>query len=230
MRGARGRATLPGMFDVVVCGIDGSDADAEVARQGAILAGPDGRVELHSVVFKPGEVAAAERAVRAAEAIVRDAGGRPFPDVVESTDDTAMVLATAVGADLLVVGDHHHNRADGILFGTIAATAVHRAPCPVLIARPAPDFPGPVLLADDGTDASADARRLAGAIATAHGCALETLTADGRPVKEIERAAAAARPGLLVLGSRRQRGVRALTSVSERVAPHVGCSVLVARA
>jgi len=59
---------------------------------------------------------------------------------------------------------------------------------------------------------------------------LELEYRDARPVAAVLDAAREARADLIVLGSRGLRGLRALGSVSERVAHHAGCSLLVVRA
>ena len=57
----------------------------------------------------------------------------------------------------------------------------------------------------------------------------ELLERSGDPADEILAAAAAESVSLLALGSRGLKGLRALGSVSERVAHRAACSVLVAR-
>jgi nucleotide-binding universal stress UspA family protein len=61
------------------------------------------------------------------------------------------------------------NRFVGIAIRSVATYATHRAPCAVLISRPAPTFPGRILLADDGQEVSDAAVRVAAAIAAQHG-------------------------------------------------------------
>jgi nucleotide-binding universal stress UspA family protein len=119
-------------------------------------------------------------------------------------------------------------------------------------------FPGRLLVATDGSEGSAAATRLAGAIARRHGSSVMQLHVNGAssrhamaveaaelrrmtgaepvPLTETgpahERIVAAARSqraSLVVLGSRGLRGIRALGSVSERVVHEARCSVLIAR-
>jgi len=113
-------------------------------------------------------------------------------------------------------------------------------------------------VATDGSDGSAAATRLAGAIARRHESGVMQLHVGGTssrhamameaeelmratgtepvPLTETgpahERIAAAARSqhaSLVVIGSRGLRGIRALGSVSERVVHEAPCSVLIAR-
>ena len=55
------------------------------------------------------------------------------------------------------------------------------------------------------------------------------IEADGAPVRAVLTAAQACEASLIVIGSRRLRGMASLRSVSERVAHEAACSVLVAR-
>jgi nucleotide-binding universal stress UspA family protein len=154
-------------------------------------------------------------------------------------------------ATLLALGSHGHRRAAEIVAGGPAGELLHRATCSVLLARPPGDrarFPRSILVGVDGSRgaeaALAAAERLAGRL----GSALRVVTAlrskdldlgrvrarvplaeevDGRPVGALVSASRDA--DLLVVGSRGLRGIRALGSVSERVAHQAHCSVLVVR-
>jgi nucleotide-binding universal stress UspA family protein len=71
--------------------------------------------------------------------------------------------------------------------------------------------------------------RQAAALAPERGLDPTLLLKRGEPQDEIPRAAREERASLVVIGSRGLSGVRALGSVSERVAAQAPCSVLVAR-
>ena len=45
-------------------------------------------------------------------------------------------LASDVGADLVVVGTHGHTGLDRLLLGSVGASLIRNAPCPVLVCRP----------------------------------------------------------------------------------------------
>jgi nucleotide-binding universal stress UspA family protein len=45
-------------------------------------------------------------------------------------------LASDVGADLVVVGTHTHTGMERLLLGSVAASLIRNAPCPVLVCRP----------------------------------------------------------------------------------------------
>jgi nucleotide-binding universal stress UspA family protein len=157
----------------------------------------------------------------------------------------------AARATALVVGSHGHRRAFEILVGGVAGELLHSAPCAVLVARPPADpaaFPSTVVVGCDGSRASDEALAAAGRLAARFTVPLSVVTAlggkgvdlervqrvapralrlDGRPVDALVHAG---REGaLLVVGSRGLHGLRALGSVSERVAHKAACSVLVVR-
>ena len=153
-------------------------------------------------------------------------------------------------ATLLAMGTHEHHRATEILIGGVAGELLHTAPCSVLIARPCrmQDFPTKLVVGDDGSDQAHEAVAVARQLAARFGIPMRVVTAlDGkgvdllhvhhrarfaevverRPVKALVEAARDV--DLLVVGSRGLHGVKALGSVSERVAHNASCSVLVVR-
>ncbi len=121
------------------------------------------------------------------------------------------------------------------------------------------EFPGVIVHAADGSVDSLDAARVAGKIGARHGSKVisvnvsddpsagkvfaeeaaslvEQAGADvdvealrGSPHRGIENFAASAKASLVVIGSRGMSGLKALGSVSERVAHRSPCSVLVVR-
>jgi nucleotide-binding universal stress UspA family protein len=153
-------------------------------------------------------------------------------------------------ATLLALGSHGMRRAAGITIGSIATTMLHEAPCPVLLARAVAGSEGPssVVVGVDGSDESRVAAEVARELGDRLRLPVEAVLATGgkpvgpdllagigleyevdtaRPVKAlIERAGTSS---LLVVGSRGLHGIRALGSVSERVAHEARCPVLVVR-
>lgn len=137
-----------------------------------------------------------------------------------------------------------------ILIGGVAGEMLHDAPLSVLVTRPAPEaFPLSIVVGVDGSDAADAALTTAEALAERFGAELTVLTAfrakdvdlarmrrrsprvvavDGHPVETLVTASAFA--DLVVVGSRGLHGLRALGSVSERVAHEAKSSVLVVRA
>jgi len=153
-------------------------------------------------------------------------------------------------ATSVVVGSHGASRATGIALGVVSTSLLHQAPCSVLVARGSVDagrWPRRIVVGIDGSDDSASAFEAASALADrldAHLLAV-VATRDARVDLAAARRISAAceehdtqaldlldhaseSADLLVVGSRGFR-LRALGSLSERVAYEAGCSVLVAR-
>jgi nucleotide-binding universal stress UspA family protein len=266
------QAAAGSIFDRILCGVDGTDESRDAVSQVARLAPETSRVILCSVwnsgasvalgwsppitrtaSFPRDEIEAAVKAVRPllpASVVVETSvvEGPPGP----------MVLTEAArhSATLVAVGSHDRKRLSGMFLGSVATQVLHEAPCPVLVARPpsAERFPATIMVAVDGSEASAHAIHTAAEIARRLGAELEAVVATGggtSPNRDAIRnaldAAAGAdvplrtdpdppaealtrlEPDLLVMGSRGLHGVRALGSVSERVAHDARCSVLVVR-
>ena len=150
---------------------------------------------------------------------------------------------------LVVVGSHGTGRARGILAGSTVTELVHKAPCSVLVTRGAARIPRRIVVGVDGSRESARAYAVARDLADRFGAHMRTIvdhggkpvdmdlvraiTGDG--VKETFREPVQALVGasgivdLVVVGSRGLHGLKALGSVSERVAHQAECSVLVVR-
>ena len=158
--------------------------------------------------------------------------------------------AAAERATLLVVGSHGQGRTRGVLVGSTATEVVHKAPCSVLVARTAGEsFPRRIVVGVDGSPESEAAYAVAQALADRFGGNVWPLVAHGGEdvdVGRVERivgyrrddqpgepvsalVAASADADLLVVGSRGVHGLKALRSVSERVAHRAGCSTLIVR-
>ncbi len=161
--------------------------------------------------------------------------------------------AVRAEATLIAVGAHGGGRLAGAALGRVASMLLHEAPTSVLLARPPFDpgaFPSRVVVGFDGSDASRQALSVAARLCADGARALTVVAAtrdEEMALRDIrERAAphevtvirrrpvealidAAERADLLVVGSRGATGVRALGSVSERVAHRAASSVLVVR-
>jgi nucleotide-binding universal stress UspA family protein len=96
--------------------------------------------DLYSVALPTAEQVRAE--VRgAAEAMVREVlaerpAGAPVPDVrLEVVEGAAqdVLVDTAAGADLLVVGSRGRGPVRGVLLGSVALHCAMHAPCPVMV-------------------------------------------------------------------------------------------------
>jgi nucleotide-binding universal stress UspA family protein len=152
---------------------------------------------------------------------------------------------------LVAVGSHGQGRLRGIILGSTATELIHKAPSSVLIARKAgPDFPRRIVAGVDGSPQSAAAYSVARHLSKRFSAELWPVVAHGNtggvdkqlvakiidyhhedlpgePVQAI--VAAAADADLVVVGSRGLHGLKALGSVSERVAHRAHCSTLVVR-
>jgi nucleotide-binding universal stress UspA family protein len=167
-------------FRSILCGVDGSRIAAEAARQAAILATAGARVRLLGVGWEEGhgrwasatiEPHRLAAALETARLEARGLGVAPEVRLVESRDETSVLLTHASESDLLVLGASSPSRGIGILAGSTATAAVHSAPVPVLLARRPPDgvaFPSSILAAIDGSPATPGVAAAAALFASAH--------------------------------------------------------------
>jgi nucleotide-binding universal stress UspA family protein len=217
---------------------------AAVYLAGAIVAGwPAERIasELDEAV---GDV------VRRAEAL---AGERVTSKVVNAPAvESLLAEIRQEKATVICVGSHSHHRLPGIVVGYVATAMLHEAPCSVLVARKPSqpdDFPRSIVVGIDGSPQATAAHEVASELAArfdvelrpvcAYGgmhyvdtdaviAAFPDLSLDEREAVEA-LLAASVRADLVVVGSRGLHGLRALGSVSERIAHRANCTVLVVR-
>jgi nucleotide-binding universal stress UspA family protein len=231
----------------VLVGIDRSVESLEAARQAAMLVEPGGSLTLLSAWTLPPpvigvvspefvrhsderlEIEAATLAVEAAKAGICSRLS-PSTKIVRgfARDELIKEIAND-GTTLVVVGSHGTARIRGILLGSIATVVVHKAPCAVLIARPAaPEFPSRIAVGIDGSPESAAVEAVAAHLAARFGGRQRMVDARGGDAVST-LVAASAEADLLVVGSCVQHGLSALRSVSERVAHRAQCSTLIVR-
>ncbi len=169
------------------------------------------------------------------------------------------VLPTLLGAledakaTVAVAGRHGHSRLAGLVLGSAVTTLLHEAPCSVLVAGPCEGpFPRSIVVGYDGSEQAARAVHEAVEIAHRVDASLDAVCAtDGKevPLDRLQSSLTEIAPGtmlsvedadpvhalvsakadLVVVGSRGLHGMKALGSVSERVAHKADCSVLVVR-
>lgn len=152
-------------------------------------------------------------------------------------------------ATLIAVGSHGHGRLPGILIGSTATEIVHKAPCSVLVTRKgARPTPRTIVAGIDGSSESAAAYAVAAALAQRFAADLWPVVAWGgkavdrrlvdaiaakredSPDEPVDALVAAATDAdLLVVGSRGLHGLKALGSVSERVAHESRTTTLIVR-
>jgi nucleotide-binding universal stress UspA family protein len=152
-------------------------------------------------------------------------------------------------ATLALVGTHGHGRLSEIMIGGVAGELLHNAPCSMCIARPPVAeglFPRAIVAGVDGSAESEAAVATGRYLAERFAAPLTLVSAlggkdvdrhrardlgaievEGHPVEALVEASKDA--DILVVGSRGLHGLKALGSVSERVAHHANCSVLVVR-
>lgn len=232
------------IFDRILAGIDESGESLEAAHQAAILAtGPVtllASYDITQVVTGAGlapaplvhldEAPMREKAERALEhAKLAMAPREPICKIERGRSWDLLLSEIARGNQTLVaVGSHGAGRAKGIVIGSTTTELLHKAPCSVLVARkPLNTFPSSIVVGVDESAESVAADAVAHDLAERFGAKLERYENVRHPVSTLVEAAIEA--DLLVVGSRRLRGVKALGSVSERVAHEAKCSVLVIR-
>lgn len=215
-----GRLTAPRaerLINEALCGIDGSEASFAALEQAAALVGPGGGVTALVVTSlrretgqMPGYDAAelVERACSLAEAaevscVVEVDPARPVHTVVSDW---------ATGHELLAIGAPPRSILAGMLFGSVAGTALRELSTPILFARPAgpSGFARRVMVASDGYEGSGELVGFAERLARETDAALTLLHAPGRHAggerTEVERQAGSiSREGIdgevLALGS-----------------------------
>jgi nucleotide-binding universal stress UspA family protein len=192
-----------------------------------------------------------EEAARACATAGEIMGGRLNCTTKVVRGDAKHVLRHVCAEDdatLLALGGRSSSRFLGMMIGETASTLLHDTARSVFLARPQWGqrwHPNRIVVGLDGSDFSLAALAVADDLAERLGSAIQVVTATGG--KPVEREGAWAErvtewdPGhpfaalrdrstmadLLILGSRGLHGVRALGSVSERVAHRAHCSALV---
>jgi nucleotide-binding universal stress UspA family protein len=188
------------------------------------------------------EAAIAEARTIAPSASAKVVNGDPVPVLLREVE--------AEQATLVAVGSHGRGRAAGMLLGTVAARMLRDAPCSVLIARAARDqetWPQSVVVGIDGSVESAAAFAVARLVAERFDASTHAVASSGdqfdreaaraitseleeQPGRAVDGLAAASDSAdLVVVGSRGLHGLKALGSVSERVANQARSSVLIVR-
>ena len=183
-----------GVFDRIVCGVDGTPESLEAVRQAARLAPDSAAVYLlHAVDLVP-TAAVAWMAPEIGPAMVADAAEaleeasalvpRAYTSSAEGSPGTCLLdEIERVVATLVAVGTHGTSRAEGILLGATASRMLHDASCSVLVAR-APEggstfAPQRILVGIDGSDESAAAAHAGLALAERVGASAKGLIAVG---------------------------------------------------
>jgi len=229
-------------FDHVLVGVDGTAPALEACRQAVRVAAPGTPIELAAAAHLVKAIRTGHNAARIARELRDDAeralveaarvvGPRARPHFLNGPPTDALLLERErTGASLMIVGSHGHRRTTEILIGGVAGELLHVAPCSVLIARSPADparFPSSIVAGFDGSPPSTTGLAVARQLASRLGARVSVIENVAEPVAALVAASHTA--DLVVVGSRGLTGIRALGSVSERVAHHALCSVLVVR-
>ena len=243
-------------FGRIVCAVNDCRCAQDAVHQATQLAGPGDTLSFVAVADASGvspddeatlDGAHAAEAVEAARAAAHADGIESSTVIVHEHDVSGAILEAARGAGLLVVGAHGHWR--------IAQSSP--VPALVARGRPELGFPGVVLVGTRGTEdrhavvvaanivAAHNARvvlahagrsdsALRRALAEQAADVLEitghppaVVNVDGSPADRLLGMASSIGASLIVLGSHGRRGPQAFASLSDRVAHHATCSVLV---
>jgi nucleotide-binding universal stress UspA family protein len=243
-------------FGRIVCAVNDCHCAQEAVQQATRLVGPGDTLSFVAVADAPGvspagqatlDRAHAEEAVEAAHAAAHADGIEASTVVVREHDVGGAIMEAAHGAGLLVVGAHGHWR--------IAQSS--SVPVLVARSRPELGFPGVVLVGTRGVEdrhaavvaaniaAAHDTRVVLGHAGRSDSALREALaeqaadvleitgkdpvvvSVDGPPGDRLLGMASSVGASLVVLGSHSRRGPRGLASLSDRVAEHASCSVLV---
>jgi nucleotide-binding universal stress UspA family protein len=188
-----------GVFDRIVCAVDGSDASVAAVQQAEQLLPPDRALALVSVA-EPAVVASPVGALAAAAVVPLEAAEEAVASARAALrPETPVEVAVVTGgrvralrrvlderrASLVAFGVHEHPRLEGIVLGSVGTALVHHARCAVLAARPARDdgFPGAIVVGVDGSLASLRAVDAALEISQRCHAPLTCLIADANTVE-----------------------------------------------
>jgi nucleotide-binding universal stress UspA family protein len=251
-------AEAPALFRRIVCGVDGTPESTAAVEQAARLKDEGGELRLVSAANLALAAHAGGAAVHAADLLQQEAESalaearRLAPSATEhlvNGDPVAVLLREAEQANLLALGTHGRGRKVAHLLGTVAARMIRDASTSILIARPAreSEWPQSIVAGVDGSAESGLAFSVARLVAERFGATVRAAAStkdhlDAQAAREIapdleEDARGAVEAlveasdsaDLLVVGSRGLHGLKALGSVSERVANQARCSVIVVR-
>jgi nucleotide-binding universal stress UspA family protein len=251
------RASATSVFDRVVCAVDRSDESLAPARLGVRVAAPAGELTIvvHAgwlLPFGDAKLRAQAHATLSRAWAVAETFGRARATMLAGRPaDVVLEEMQRCDATLAVVDIRQHHRPLGIAEGSLATVLLHEAPCSVLVAGPetrTDAWPRSIVVGLDGSVESAAAAAAAWELGARYGAPVRAVAAtrgghadlelvrriapgfepcDEHPVPALVRASENA--DLVVVGNRGLEGLRALGSVSERLAHHAHCPVLVVR-
>jgi len=178
--------------DVVVVGVDGSpESDAAVAWAAKEAVQLDAVLRIvhvwHAPSYPTDPVLSlpAERSVLVTDAAALAAATNPqvrCETVTRSGLPSITFIELSAGASLIVLGGHHRNVLDRMVFGSVTTHILSQASCPVVVVRTGTvrqslSAPGPVVVGVDHEGTSDDAVEFAFDYADAHGVDLVAVQA-----------------------------------------------------
>jgi nucleotide-binding universal stress UspA family protein len=191
-------------FATITCGVDGTRAAFEAARQAALLAHGGARLRYLAVAWETGTLAPrmvtlarhrAEETLERVRELAHDAGVTPECAIVEGPHAGRKLLEEAGEDALVVVGASGRSHAGGLVLGHAASDLLHHARTSVLITRAAPvhAFPAGILVAADDPTRARAAGEVAAALARRHAATATVLVgADGERARHAAAEASAA--------------------------------------
>jgi nucleotide-binding universal stress UspA family protein len=131
----------------IVVGYDGSDAAKRALERAMTLAGDDGQIvvvaaaESHARAgitqgahLDPSEIERRRKDLEEAKVLLSERG--VDAETIEAQGDPGdVIVESAKGADLVVVGSRGLNPLKRLLLGSVSSKVVHRAECDVLVVR-----------------------------------------------------------------------------------------------
>jgi nucleotide-binding universal stress UspA family protein len=198
----RAAASGTGPFATITCGVDGTRAAFEAARQAAVLAQGGVRLRYLAVAWETGTLAPrmltlarhrAEETLERAGALAHDAGVKAQCAIVDGPNASHRLIEAAGDDDLLVVGASGRSHTGGLVLGHAASELLHDARTSVLVTRTAPalEFPSTILVAVDDPDDARTTGEVAGSLARRHGATV-TVVAGSHEGHDTRLAAAEA--------------------------------------
>jgi nucleotide-binding universal stress UspA family protein len=226
----RAAASGTGPFATITCGVDGTRAAYEAARQAVLLARGGVRLRYLAVTWETGTLAPrmvtlarhrAEEALDRVRELAREAGVSAHCAIVDGPHAGEKLLEEAGEDDLLVVGASGRSHAGGLVLGHAASEVLRNARTSVLVTRAAPGvtFPASILVAVDDPALARAAADVADELARLHATTATMLAVEGRFHKAAAHAAAELGASLIVTAGEH----------AEKVAESARCSVLVLR-
>ena len=192
--------TEAGVFDRIVCGVDGTPESLEAVRHALALAPSGARIHLFCAVNLAPALVHGWSAPQLADELAREAGDALDEAAALAPQATRrLVSGRPVGslfaeierekATLVAVGTHGTSRPEGIILGGTTTTLLHEAPRSVLVARKGDDASfDAIAVGVDGSPESELAAEVALELADRLGARLRGIVALGGKGADVDLA------------------------------------------